>query len=94
MLNRAHGEAVEPIVVVLRIDTATVKVQVPAIRLRVERARPVVTVRPAIVPRRTIAVAGARKCFEVTTLYDHTKGLQAKPSCVFSFSYIEIMKDV
>ena len=57
MLNRPNREAVEPIVVVLRIDTTTVEVQVPTIRSGVERRGPVVAVRAAVVPRRTIAVA-------------------------------------
>lgn len=37
MLNRPNREAVEPIVVVLRVDTATVEVQVPTIRSGVKR---------------------------------------------------------
>ena len=57
MLNRPNREAVEPVVVVLRIDTTTVEVQVTTISGRVERSRPVVAVRAAIIPRRTIAVA-------------------------------------
>ena len=36
-LNRANREAVEPTVVVLRIDTATAEAQVPTIRSRAER---------------------------------------------------------
>jgi hypothetical protein len=67
VLNRPNGEAVEPIVVVLGIHATTVEVQVPTIRGRVERRRPVVTVRAAVVPRRAIAVAGARESFSVTS---------------------------
>ena len=59
MLNRAHREAVVPIVVVLRIDPSTVEVQVPGVAGRVERRRPVVAVRPSVVPRAAIAVARA-----------------------------------
>ena len=63
MLNRPHREAVEPSVVVLRIDAATVEVQVPTLRSGIKRRRPVVTVRAAVVPRSPIAVAGTRECF-------------------------------
>lgn len=61
MLNRANREPVVPVVVVLRIDTTRVEVQVPSIDSRVERCRPVVAVRAAIVPRRTGSVARARE---------------------------------
>ena len=37
MLNRARSEAVEPVVVVLRVDTPTVEVQVATIRSGVKR---------------------------------------------------------
>ena len=50
MLNRTHREPVVPIVVVLRIDTTRVEVQIPGITSRVERTRPVVAIRAAIVP--------------------------------------------
>ena len=59
MLHCPAGEAVEPIVVVLWVHTDRVEVQVPAVRLRVERTRPVVAVRATVVPRLAIAVAGA-----------------------------------
>ena len=59
MLHCPASEAVEPIVVVLRVHSAAVEVQVPAVRLRVETARPVVAVRATVVPRLAIAVAGA-----------------------------------
>ena len=59
MLHCPASEAVEPIVVVLRIHSTAVEVQVPAVRLRVERTRPVVAVRATVVPRLAIAVAGA-----------------------------------
>ena len=59
MLHCPASEAVEPIVVVLRIDSAAVEVQVPAARLRVERTRPVVAERATAVPRLATAVAGA-----------------------------------
>lgn len=59
VLNRASRKAVEPIVVVLRVHSAAVEVQVPAVRLRVETARPVVAVRATVVPRLAVSVAGA-----------------------------------
>ena len=59
MLHRPQSETVVPIVVVLRIDTATVEVQVPSVTGAVPRRRPVVAVRPSIVPRAAIAVARA-----------------------------------
>ena len=87
MLNRAHGEPVVPIVVVLRIHATTVEVQVPSIAGRVERRRPVVAVGAAIVPTRTIAVARASKEeLSATALHDSTEGLHAKPECIFDFS--------
>ena len=88
MLNRPDSEPVVPIVVVLRIDTTTVEVQVASIAGRVERRRPVVAVRTAIVPTRTIAVARAsKKELSVTALHDHQKGLHtAKPFSIFDFS--------
>ena len=61
MLNRSGGEAVKAVVVVLRVDATTVEVQVPTVRGGVERRRPVVSVRAAVVPRRAIAVAAARE---------------------------------
>ena len=74
MLNRTNREPVVPIVVILRIDTTAVEVQVAGIACRVERSRPVVAVRAAVVPRRTIAVAGASKEeFSATSFYDHPK---------------------
>lgn len=86
MLNRPTHEAVEPIVVVLRIDTATVEVQVATIRLRVERGRPVVTVRATIVAGSTIPVTTARKeGLSVATFHDIPKG-HNEPSGVLSFS--------
>jgi len=85
MLNRPNREAVEPIVVVLRIDALAIEVQVPAIRGGVERSRPVVAIRAAIVPRSTITVAGAREAVSVTTLYDHRKGHE-EPFSILIFS--------
>lgn len=61
MLHRPDSETVVPIVVVLRIDSARVEVQVPSVAGTVPRRRPVVAVRAAIVAGRTIAVAGARE---------------------------------
>ena len=61
MLNRANSEAVETVVVVLRIHATRIEVQIAAIRGGIERRRPVVTVRATIVPRRAITVAGARE---------------------------------
>ena len=58
MLHRPDGEAVVPIVVVLRVHSTTVEVQVPSVAGRVERRRPVVAIATAVVPRRPIAVAG------------------------------------
>ena len=58
MLHRPDGEAVVPIVVVLRVDSTTVEVQVPSVASRVERRRPVVAIATAVVPSRPIAVAG------------------------------------
>ena len=89
MLNRANSEPVVPIVVVLRIDTTRVEVQVASIAHRVERSRPVVAVRTAIVPTRTIAVARAsEEKLSATTLHDNTKGLhKARPKCIFDFSH-------
>ena len=88
MLNRATSEAVEPIVVVLWVDTTTVEVQVPTIRCGVERSRPVVAVRTTIVPRRAIAVARARKeDLRVTALHESRKG-PLEPSCLFDFSLL------
>ena len=57
MLHRPARKAVEPVVVVLRVDPSRVEVQVPAVRLRVETARPVVAVRTTVVPRLAVAVA-------------------------------------
>ena len=68
MLNRANSEPVVPIVVVLRIDTTRVEVQVVGIPSRVERCRPVVAVRAAIVPRRAIAVARASEEKQITVI--------------------------
>ena len=96
MLNRPNREAVEPIVVVLRIDTTTVEVQVPTIRSGVERRGPVVAIRAAVVPRRAIAVAGAREeSLSVTTLYDCQNGFLRKRSSIFDFSrHWKVWKDV
>ena len=58
MLHRPDSEAVVPIVVVLRIDSTTVEVQVPSVASRVERGRPVVAIGTTVVPRRTSSVAG------------------------------------
>ena len=58
MLHRPDSETVVPIVVVLRVDSTTVEVQVPSVAGRVERGRPVVAIGTAVVPRRPIAVAG------------------------------------
>ena len=77
MLNRTHREAVVPVVVVLRVDTATVEVQVPSVDCRVERCRPLVAIAAAVVPRRAIAVAGAREeGFSVAAFYDCHNGLR------------------
>ena len=57
MLHSPASEAVEPIVVVLWVYSARVEVQVPAVRLRVETARPVVAVRTTVVPRLAVTVA-------------------------------------
>ena len=57
MLYWATSKAVEPVIVVLRIDTSRIEVQIPAVSLGVERATPVVTVPACVVPRRTVAVA-------------------------------------
>ena len=59
MLHCPAGEPVEPVVVVLRVDPARVEVQVPAVRLRVETAAPVVAVRASVVPALAVAVAAA-----------------------------------
>ena len=61
MLHRPDRETVVPIVVVLRIDSATVEVQVPSVTGTVPRRRPIVAVRAAIVAGRAIAVARARE---------------------------------
>ena len=58
MLHRPDCKTVVPIVVVLRVDSSTVEVQVPSVAGRVERGRPVVAIGSAVVPRRPIAVAG------------------------------------
>ena len=86
MLNRAHCEPVVPVVVVLRINTTTVEVQVPRITGRIERSGPVVTVRTTVVPRRSIAVAGASKKLSVISFYEHLKESTWKPGDVFTFS--------
>ncbi len=59
MVHCPAGEAVEAIVVVLRVHSARVEVQVPAVGLRVERTGPVVAVRASVVPRLPVAVATA-----------------------------------
>ena len=61
LLNRAHREPVAPVVVVLWINTTIAKAQVPRIKGRVERSRPVATARTTEVPRCTTADAGASK---------------------------------
>ena len=61
MLHRPDRKTVVPIVVVLRIHSTTVEVQVPSVASRVERGRPVVAIGSAVVPRRPIAVAGSRE---------------------------------
>lgn len=86
MLNRAHREPVVPVVVVLRINTTTVEVQVPRITGRIERSGPVVAVRTTVVPRRSIAVAGASKKLSVISFYEHLKESTWKPGDVFTFS--------
>lgn len=58
MLHRPDCKTVEPIVVVLRVDSSTVEVQVPSVAGRVERRRPVVAIGTTVVPRTPIAVAG------------------------------------
>ena len=59
MLHRPDRETVVPIVVVLRIDSATVEVQVPSVTGTIPCRRPVVAVRTAIVAGSPIAVTGA-----------------------------------
>jgi len=88
MLNRAHREPVVPVVVVLRINASTVEVQVPCITGRVECRRPVVTVRTTVVPRRSIAVAGASEKLSVISFYERLKESMRKPSGVFTFSHL------
>ena len=61
MLDGTDRKTVEPIVVVLRIHASRVEVQVPPVGCGVERRRPIVAVRATVVPRRAIAVAGARE---------------------------------
>ena len=61
MLNGAQGEAVATVVAVLRVDTATVEVQVASISRINHSGRPVVAVRAEVVQRRTIVVATSRK---------------------------------
>ena len=56
-LNRAHRETIAPVVVVLRVDSRRIEVHVVGVSGGVERTRPVVAVRPAVVERRTIVVA-------------------------------------
>ena len=58
VLHRPQSKTVVPIVVVLRVDSTTVEVQVSGVTSRVERRRPVVAIATAVVPRRPIAVAG------------------------------------
>ena len=59
MLHRPQGETVVPIVVVLRIDSSRIEVQVPSVTGTIPCRRPVVAVRPSVVPRAAIAVARA-----------------------------------
>ena len=59
MLHCPDCETVVPIVVVLRIDSSAVEVQVPSVAGTIERRRPVVAVRTAIVARRACSVAGS-----------------------------------
>lgn len=75
MLNRAHREPVVPVVVVLRINTTTIEVQVPRITGRIERSGPVVAVRTTVVPRRSIAVAGASKNYRSYPFTNISKNL-------------------
>ena len=72
VLNRSNREAVPAIVVVRRINFRTIEVQVPRIRGRVVRGRPVVPVRAPIVQSRTIVVAAGREDTHsaVATYYD------------------------
>ena len=56
MLNRANSKTEVPKVVVLRVDAATVEVQVPSVTRTVPRRGPVVAVRATVVAGRTIAV--------------------------------------
>ena len=55
--DRADRKAVVTIVVVRRIDIARIEVQVVGIAIRVQRRRPVVAIRTAIVQARVIDVA-------------------------------------
>lgn len=94
MLNRANSEPVEPVVVVLRVDTSRVEVQVPRITGGVERSRPVVAVRAAIVPRLPIAVARAsKKELSGTSLHENTKEPRWSQRESFVFPYDRSRKD-
>jgi hypothetical protein len=57
VLDSPNREAVEPVVVVRGIDTTRIEVQVVAVSRRVQRRRPVVAVRAAVVETRTVPVA-------------------------------------
>ena len=104
MLHRPDSETVVPIVVVLRIDSATVEVQVPSVAGTVPRRRPVVAVRAAIVARGTIAVAGAgEECSPLCLIGLCTDGVGCRlhdcaaeheePPSFFSFSHLQRRQD-
>ena len=61
VLHRPDTEAVEPIVVVGRINASRIEVQVVPVSLRVKRCTPVVPVRASVVKGRTVAVARGRE---------------------------------
>ena len=61
MLNSPHSETVEAVVVVLRIDTTRIEVQVVAVGSRVQRGTPIVAVRASVVQARPVPVAGGRE---------------------------------
>ena len=58
MLHRPDRKTVVPIVVVLRIDSSRIEVQVPSVTGTIPCRRPVVAVQTAIVAGSPIAVAG------------------------------------
>ena len=59
MLHSPDSKTVVPIVVVLRVNSTAVEVQVPSVTSTVPRRRPVVAVRATVVAGSTRSVAGA-----------------------------------